>query len=110
MTGQKSIPLEYVNQVPDNYIRQWPTSTSFDSPADLPGLYDLAAEYFDDQTTDIGKGDKTSDPANEASPSGSSDTPGASPASTAKPSSSAALKHLSMLRVLLGGCLYLALL
>ena len=76
-----------------------------------PGLYDLAAEYFDDQTMDIGEGDKPSDPANEASPSGSSDTPGASSASTAKPSLSAALSHFSLLlHVLLGGCVYLELL
>jgi len=106
-TGQNSIPLEYVDQVPDNYIRQWPTSTSFSSPADLPGLYDLAAEYFDDQTMDIGEGEQPSDPANKASPSGSSDTPGASPASTAKPSSSTAINNFSLLHVLLGGCVYL---
>ncbi|EJK64713.1 hypothetical protein THAOC_14522 [Thalassiosira oceanica] len=99
LTGQNSIPLEYVDQVPDNYIRQWPTSTSFSSPADLPGLYDLAAESFDDQTMDIGEGEQPSDPANEASPSGSSDTPGASPASTPKPSSSTALNNLSLLHV-----------
>jgi len=45
VSGTDSIPLEYVKQVPDYYIRQWPTKTSF-SGTDLPMLYKLTSRFF----------------------------------------------------------------
>ncbi|KAL3940032.1 MAG: hypothetical protein SGARI_001145 [Bacillariaceae sp.] len=49
LVGTNSTPLEYVNQVSDFYIPQWPSGTSFDSSYHLEALYDQAAQFFDQQ-------------------------------------------------------------
>lgn len=55
LVGTNSIPMEYVNQRPDFYIKQWPTYTHFlddsdlsDLNSDLPELYRSAKEFFNE--------------------------------------------------------------
>jgi uncharacterized surface protein with fasciclin (FAS1) repeats len=59
LVGTNSIPMEYVNQRPDFYIKQWPSKTKFlnDHPhtpshdlSDLPDLYKSANEFFNENS------------------------------------------------------------
>ena len=50
LVGANSTPLEYVNQIPDHYIRQWPSRIHFPDPGDLPTLYGLTSAFFTEQT------------------------------------------------------------
>jgi len=51
LTGPSGIPMEYVNEIPDYYIRQWPRATTFGSDKDLPDLYKLTSRVFYDRET-----------------------------------------------------------
>jgi len=53
LTGSESIPLEYVNQLPDYYLRQWPSKTSFVENQDLPILYALVRPFFLEEEEEI---------------------------------------------------------
>jgi len=46
LTGPESIPMEYINEIPDHYIRQWPMATSFSEDKNLPNLYKLTNRFF----------------------------------------------------------------
>jgi len=48
--GANGPPLEYVKQVPDHYIRQWPTKLDFMKNDDLPMLYKLTSRFFFEAT------------------------------------------------------------
>lgn len=63
LVGPESIPLEYVNQTPDYYIRQWPFETSFDHTNNLPKLYDRTSSFFDKQDINEVGSSPTSDTA-----------------------------------------------
>ena len=48
LAGMDGIPLEYVDQIPDYYIKQWPGKTSLRDDGDLVNLYEQTSAFFVD--------------------------------------------------------------
>ena len=48
LVGTDSIPMEYVDQTPDYYIKQWPEETSLKDDGDLLNLYEQTSAFFVD--------------------------------------------------------------